>query len=259
MKCINCNREISDSSNFCVHCGTQQQLDNHSGREALLNALHHVNTEAAKCTPYYDIYNSLERDVDRLSRLRWSNRLWKLPFFLGLPFAFAFSILSLPSAQRDMNSDGGAHGSYNFIFIILVAAWLAIWISLIHVGNRRVSKKNEDNQRKISELVSQQSDILLKVTKNYNNAGISDFYPKAYFYEYAASCIYTYILNRQADNLKEAMNLYENHLHHLRMEQGMNKQLESLQRAEALLTRIDANSKAAAVSSSIAAIGSFIR
>lgn len=260
MKCINCNREIANGSVFCNFCGTTQTTASSSdtARDELLNKLNYVMAESAKCNPAYESFNNIQQEIDALSSKKWYNKLWKLPFFMGLPFAIALTILMTPSTQQGAANEAEPF-TYNWTFAMLFAAWFLLWFSLIFIGKLRVKRKYKKNQKKINTLVSRQAVYIDLVSQIYSEAGISDFYPRTYFYEYAASCIYTYIFNRQADSLKEAMNLYDNHLHQIRMEQGMSEQLAALQRAESLLTRIDASARSAAASASIAAIGSFIR
>lgn len=264
MKCINCKNEIANGSVFCNFCGTTQTSSpsSEAARGELLSKLSYVMTESAKCNPAYESFNNIQQDIDYLASKTWHNKLWKLPFFLGLPFAIILTILMMPSVQQSATANETEQllaTPYDWKYATLFAAWFLLWFSLIFIGIFRVRRKYRKNQKRIDELTSRQSVYTDLVTQIYNEANISDFYPRLYFYEYAASCIYTYIFNRQADSLKEAMNLYENHLHQVRMEQGMSEQLAALQRAERLLTRIDANSRAAAASASIAAIGSFIR
>lgn len=111
-----------------------------------------------------------------------------------------------------------------------------IWVVVAFVGIRfYYKKKNEsiaarnaqilvDNER----IKAQEQTVLaeLQQIQIAYREKIGSWYPSTYCYAEAAQFFYEVISNYRADNMKEAINLYENTLHQRRMEDNQKQMLK---------------------------------
>lgn len=126
---------------------------------------------------------------------------------------------------------------YNLVRLNIVGAIIgAIELCVAYVIIKFIYKKmNEkidmDNQRIVAENenVKSQEQVVLnelqKVQIAYRER-VSSWYPDNYYSVEAVEFIYNAVMNYRADNLKEAINLYETFLHQRRVEVNQKKAVE---------------------------------
>lgn len=104
----------------------------------------------------------------------------------------------------------------------------------------QLSVQMEDISREICRLFKENQTVILPIPRDYRN------YNAVVFFESA-------LANGRADNMKEALNLYEEYLHRAAMELNSQLALEQSRQQSAMLADIEESSRQAAVNSGIAA------
>lgn len=97
----------------------------------------------------------------------------------------------------------------------------------IAVRNKRICEENEEIKKKNESIWGVEREVIQKiknVQKQYTRE-IAPWYPSDYCYIEAAEFFLNAIRNYRADNLKEAINLYEDVMHKRRLEQAQQQML----------------------------------
>lgn len=254
MFCNSCGATIDGQAAFCPSCGAQQAKDiqtvqTQPVRQALLDDMEKVYRVASECTPHYAAFNQWQSCIEGLSRRRYENKAWKTLLYVGLPFAIIFVPIAI--------SMGAFAPGYLFMVLFLVAAWIVSVIA-IKIGTK---KKNEErvlaDQKQMQNGLEQQRRIMDLINTVYGSSGIAGIFPQDYLYEEAVGQCYQYIKNLRADSIKEALNLYEENLHRVRLERIQTEQYSTLLRAEALQQQTASAATFAAVMSGLSFVRSF--
>lgn len=121
------------------------------------------------------------------------------------------------------------HGNESSFFLLLAAVFIS-WLIIHPIVKYRTKKQIENDHTadiKIAEIFKCAQAEEATIKQIYlNNRAIIDFFPPNYRYSYAMQKIYKILLNRRADTLKEAINVFENDEHNIRMESRMNSMLQ---------------------------------
>lgn len=145
----------------------------------------------------------------------------------GLPFVALFTYLSgLP-----------------FLCLASVAYIIGIIIAVLLCINNR--KKIQEQQTELTKNVNILNQI---IHENYEGLVAV---PEAYRYTYAVSTMLRYVEAMRADSMKEAINLYEEELHRMRMEQGQQQIIAIQQEQQQTLASIHNYSRTQTVMSAV--------
>lgn len=232
--CSSCGKLISDSAKFCPECGAQVIMSFEKAefqdqeRKGLLAKLEIVREVAIRCKPHYEAYNRWQRAMDIAVSKVYENKEWKIPFFIGLPFAIIFGFSSCVFI--------GQPGSFAVMIpvFLLIAGWIILCVSIRSSTEKKNEQQRAINNKTFYDAKIQQQRILDVISDIYDKSEISDFFPQEYLFEDAVNRIIMLVKTKRADTLKEAINLFEEELHRLRMEESQNQQLAALRRSEAL-------------------------
>ena len=165
---------------------------------------------------------------------------------------------------------GGGVGTFfvlDFIFIFLVnngLLWnVGVYIVCSFIASfgvyfflkRRVQTKQDVENREESQQVDTKIAAISREIYNYTvqNQAVIDVLPRDYRYYDAAEFFESALANGRADSMKEAINLYELHLHQLQMESNSRQMLEQQRMQSNMLANIEASANSAAMNSGIAA------
>lgn len=153
--------------------------------------------------------------------------------------------------------------SYVFLMFTLLFRKISITIIGIIVAywyySNHYKDDNQNRQNRIRTEYQRLEGIKEKMTTELydcierNYGWITNLLHEQHAYTFCVEKLIMYIKSGRADNLKEALNLYEIELHQMRMEQKMNNMMQEIQeqnrqiyalRAEMALTRMAAQSAA---------------
>lgn len=108
-----------------------------------------------------------------------------------------------------------------------------------------MTKQYDAISNEIYQLTIQNENILATLPRDYR------YYDAVAFFESA-------LANGRADSMKEAINLYEEHIHRMNMELNGRQMLEQSRMQGVMLANIEENSRAAAYNSNMAATFSIL-
>lgn len=151
---------------------------------------------------------------------------------------------------------GGAIGIVNFSF--LITAPVGYFIAKLWVIPKRMKKR----QTKLEEEVKQREQedevkiapLREQTQKLFESKGhVLEGLPEDYCYSMALEYMKNAVANLKADNLKEAVNLYDTQLHHWKMEAMQADILDATKRTAAMQESIEKSARATAIASSVSA------
>lgn len=118
-----------------------------------------------------------------------------------------------------------------FLCLAFFAYTIGIILAVLLCINNR--KKIQEKQAELTKNVNILNQII-----HENYAGLTAV-PEAYRYTYAVSTMLSYVDAMRADSMKEAINLYEEELHRMRMEQGQQQIIAIQQEQQQTLASIN--------------------
>ncbi len=130
------------------------------------------------------------------------------------------------------NPDVGSRMASFMIIFILSLSFIGMAIWTIYKASTSISHKYKVKRAKSSIIVLNNNinDILNKINQISKQISEYNYLPEVYWF--AGDMIINYILNRRADNLKEAINLFE---YERRMNFQFNRQMQALQNINNLI------------------------
>ena len=147
---------------------------------------------------------------------------------------------------------------FKFFAYILIIYLLAsgVYCAYLFFSQRKkyiadAANASSAENEKLDLRLQQISDAIYRISSN-NEAAITAI-PRDYRYYDAVSFFESALVNGRADSMKEAINLYESHLHMKALESDSQAMLRMNQRQSEMLGSINASSNAAARNSEIAA------
>jgi len=238
--CINCGAENKDDACFCFGCGTKltevkavnkTNVSEVNESKFYTSLLGKVGPNIVKLEKLEKEYAKCKRDVVTYKPVPVSAQII-IALIMGLGCAgVAFAVLIGLGAL-------GVLGSF-IIFILVCGAVMAIFKLFFQqkyeTANRRIAEINRDRKLLWEPIY----DDVLK------------YIPQDYVYGIALDRMYGYFVNGRVSSLKEAINLYEEEMHRLRMENMAAVTARAAQQAAVA-------SSCAAFNSAVAAIGSLI-
>lgn len=205
MYCTNCGNNIDDQARYCPHCGQETGSQNNDPECVIFDPVACARELDSILAPLEDLENSYEKMLlyDKAAQKAGQDtKLMVYGFSIGGGAVLSFGIVQLLSI------------SSSIVFFLLWAAitGAAIAGSKNFVAQRTVQEKEEMEASRES------------FTEKYNSCFIvvypvlCAYIPEDYRYSYAVQTISSYFHNLRADNMKEAINLFEEELHRLRLE-----------------------------------------
>lgn len=136
-----------------------------------------------------------------------------------------------------------------FPFIAAFAVIIAVWkpIDKLFAGKSPVPEWEAEKNRRLQELAER-----IEYVASSNIEAINAL-PRDYRYYYAASFLEQALANYRADSMKEALNLYEDHVHKLKMESYQAENLRINQEQAGMIAEIERNTHQSAVANQIEA------
>lgn len=143
-----------------------------------------------------------------------------------------------------------------YFITALVAVVLIGFIVMLFAIHKNKNKKRKAKLavevQKCEEDLKKQVDVLNQIIRvNYSNFIAL---PEKYRYSFAVSTMLGYLNSMRADNMKEAINLYEEELHRMRMEKGQQRMIMIQQQQQRTLNTIQNYNMVSAVANVSTAI-----
>ena len=197
MFCPNCGAQIQDQSIFCVHCGRPVLSS-----PALINPAECVGN-LRQILP--DL-RSLEENYKQIGRYSQASDaagkdmklfVGGICLFLGYVVAALFEKMGIASLIG---------------LVVGIAAGFVLYLSCGGFLRQVMNTERRSYEAQKAEYVEkyQQCYLVAPVLERY--------LPEDYWYSDAVEAVSAYLRNMRADSIKEALNLYEEELHRLRME-----------------------------------------
>lgn len=221
MYCIKCGNELAPDAVFCSKCGANQNGGTNanggmkSGSNGNNVTMHddsernHLIELADNSLKVMDLIakrqiklNEEKAKFDKTNKKYKSNIILAVIFIIGLLCAIS-EVLS--AVQKKMLS--GSEGTIVSLVICGIEALLIIYAIRLSKKRNKLVEENEENNKVIKqEIYELQCDKSLEwLPANYRAPIPFDY-------------IYRYLLDKRANNLQEALNLFETELHQARME-----------------------------------------
>lgn len=216
MFCIKCGNELASGAVFCNVCGANQNGDNTSNIHTQPSKIgYETNSESERDLLLQELQSSepvmkqiaqKEKEIDSLQKEN-AIKIKQLSQKMGTALAFAclFLFFGIGVVTADIEKDMG-----NVIASLIT---VPIGVFLAYIGFKNFSKKNkliQESKIKVSEI---QQDIS-KLEKDDSLKWL----PSQYVNTRAYNAIYAYTLTKRANNLQEALNLFETEEHQARLE-----------------------------------------
>lgn len=152
------------------------------------------------------------------------------PSIAGVVTAVLMHIFVVPFLCLFILATSNSNGSIIGILLV-IPFWLlciiaTVLIFIASIMGKKKKKQNLANQR--NEAYAQYQNVL----KMYYDR--LTFLPPDYRYEEAIRCFYKYVNNSRANDIQQAMNLYEEEMHRLRMENTQLAMLREQQRQSSI-------------------------
>lgn len=173
-----------------------------------------------------------------------------ITFFL-LDFVLSFVVARIASALPSPIENAVGIGYFIFTIIACIVVYRTVKAKVL-ASVDTASPATPKYRQMIDEI----SDEIYRLTVE-NEAAISQI-PRDYRYYDAVAYFEHVLANEQAESMKEAINLFEEHLHRQRLEQNSAILLEQAQRQSQMLSNIERSSNAAAQNSGMAAAFSIL-
>lgn len=220
-------------------------------------ALSNVNAALAVLKDINDLYLSAnainQQHMAKLAERRSKKgRDGKLQYRVGLGVVGLFMWILLRSLYKALKDAPEALG----VFVMIV--YLIFCIVVIVPVRRKLKKKVDERYAAPpdeEENYQKQLDAISKEIYNttISNQEIINKLPRDYRYYDAAVYFEKALANGQAESMKEAINLYEEHMHRMALEEDSKIALEQSRRQSAMLADIQDSSRQTAKNSAIAA------
>lgn len=222
MYCIKCGNELAPDAVFCSKCGASQNggMNANAGlpsNSANFNGTMHDDSERLRLIEAAD--NSLKvmdmiakkqiklnedkAKFDKSNKKYRNNIVIALIFFFGILCAVPES---LSAVQKKTLT--GAEGTIISLILCGIGALLIFYAVRVSKKKTKLNKENDENNKVINQEIYE-----LQCDKSL------DWLPVNYREPIPFDCIYRYLLDKRANNLQEALNLFETELHQARMEQ----------------------------------------
>lgn len=156
---------------------------------------------------------------------------------------WVYFVLILASVLLKLASDLG--------MIPLVSIACTVFCIFVYARNIKKIRNHKSGDPSAEQLPSESDDrvneALAEITKEIDclvaeNADAINALPRDYRYYHAVQYFEQVLANQRAENMKEAINLYENHLHQLRLEEYQQRIMIQNQRQCEMLVAIERNS-----------------
>ena len=204
MYCEVCGSEIAENANYCPLCGTKinslqtNTLANNFNAQQCADDLDNILSDLKSLEENYTKLNLYQREVSNAGK---DNEILHTGISVGIGF-FAGAIIS--------------HIFRNNPVVFLIA-WITIAAVIFVLSKEffkeKSGKDKQNNEQKVAEFrknYEKQYEIVQPV--------LSAYLPADYWYSNAVNVISSYFRNYRADSVKEAINLYEEEMHRMRME-----------------------------------------
>lgn len=221
MFCVRCGNAVNENEFFCNMCGTKinQSLEsinkNYFDSERRLSIIEYselINKLAFNLQEFEISNNEYIKNEKRYKDIEKSivpNRRAKR-ILIPLGIAFVYYLLS-----------GTFIFKYNLLHAIICifttfSVWLGTLLILIFVvkdPSKGTAKIINECKKKMEETQNRCAEIVKAIYPQ-----LQHFVPKDYWYSSALFTMASYFRNGRAHSMKEAINLYEEEMHRLRME-----------------------------------------
>lgn len=170
----------------------------------------------------------------------------------GILGLLAADVVVLPAFMLSKAAHAGKDSS--LLTFLFIAVGLAVWFLTGQLVRKRFRTRSEAERPEDQALTARLEDIsnsLVSITQQ--NQTLIDAMPRDY-QNFEAVCFFEQALaNGRADSMKEAINLYEEHLHRMTLEQNSNRAVQEQYLQSQMVADIQKSSRTAAINSGIAA------
>lgn len=241
MFCNKCGMKVEENQQYCGGCGNPlQPMQIASNKDELVfnkqeleRELYEVVVPLQKIEEHYKRCLQLQKQIETAEK---NSDFMVLKLVVSIPagiilgyivFAFVFVLLG-----KDFLDQFPSEIILLLIFFGMVQFGIGIYL-LMHFSLKGVFKKNtEKNVNKLKVQIDENqkayydlSQIIYPTLKRY--------LPEDYWYSQAVSSIAGYFRTGRASTIKEALNLYEEEMHRLRMENMQEQTLRQSQKQTA--------------------------
>ena len=185
---------------------------------SLLNTANNKSTEYSNCKKEVENCNKRIEDNKKITYAGIGCQVALQYIFCSILVIGGIIILSMGSISE-------IKGSIGYIFVSAIAFIFFIFGIVGEVGSRKKARRNMEKQK------TQLPDLKKREQAAFDRffVAIEPYkFPREYWYEYAIATMLKFIERQQADNWKELIGLYEEHLHRMRMEDKAQQTLEEI-------------------------------
>lgn len=130
-----------------------------------------------------------------------------ISFFVGLLFMMLFCVVNIVQLVYMFGSTSA------WIFLSFIVPTIIFGIYFMRRANAKIAQTEAETQNTVEVLNKEKNQIVGTIL-----LPLSQYVPQDYWYYNAIQHIYTYLVNGRARNRLEAINLYEEEMHRMRME-----------------------------------------
>lgn len=201
--------------------------------------------------------HAANEQVKAENKVTWKTALGVAPKerrFTPKNIALAVVLLIVWSVMRSALSKMGTFGD---ILAIVILAVVVVFI--LKWRSKLVADSQTATDARIDQLSRQYEAISNEIYQTYTDsqAAIEEI-PRDYRYFAAVSFFESALANGRADNMKEAINLYEEHIHRQSMEANSRALLEQSRQQSAMMASIERSARQTAINTDTTAIFSVL-
>lgn len=234
MLCPDCGTIINDDAVICEYCGHEinKRISSEKSIPSTITTEGTLNSLKKALSIVRQVEETQKKEAELAKRRQEIDKKRQEILDDDMPGVLAFIyLLTIIAAGYFGASSEGVPGMIVAIVIAVIALGLiyAAYSSL--TKNSRETNANAYYNSRIKQLEKEEKAHRKSVEtlkKNTNIAGELSFLPEKYRNSEIISYLIQLFREKRVDNLKEALNLYEDDVHKYRMEEMQQKQLEEL-------------------------------
>ena len=216
MFCIKCGSELAPDAVFCSKCGANQnggmQLASKDSNGTMYDESErlHLIELADNSLKVMDLIAKRQIKLnEEKTKFDKTNKKYKRNIILAVIFfIYLLCVISGLLSAIQKKTLSGSEGTVISLVLCGIEALLIIYAVRLSKKKNKLVKENEENNKSIKQEIYE-----LQCDKSL------DWLPVNYREPIPFDCIYRYLLDKRANNLQEALNLFETELHQARMEQ----------------------------------------
>ena len=246
MNCLHCWRPIDENAKFCTACGKpvsnppeSEPFVEPTDRNTSVAYFEKAKNLFSKFAPYFDeiINCTIQKDQIVRSGKHHPDRGFWIAGIIGIISSFVALAVHTDDPNR-----GEMLACY---FGVSIALLITAIIMKTVVATKMDQKSEATVEQATNELNTRIDAAYDQIQHLYEqNDFLLHHYPQQYFSEQAISACLNYLYAGRADNRKEALNLYEQELHQIRLEEAQQNALTVQQSILDTALRTEAEARA---------------